>query len=418
MALLIYISSLNNRIEYIFQHIFENILGISIAFTKNETQFNQFTGPKISYCNHDIGGFLNYRQHPFILEQNIKEQHLAFADYRSYKIPFKTPNSVFPFDVFAASFYLLSRYEEYIHKERDEHGRFEGKSSLAYQHGFLKHPVIDEWAYEIVAQIRKHYPDFMAQERKFLLRPTLDIDRPYYYLNDPYLKQKVKKIKYQLKSDPFDIYYQVANWDQKYGLKTVYFFLLGNQHENDTAPSTENQLFRKLIKDISENHPVGIHPSYYAHLKDAEVKRERNLIIKISQRKISISRQHYLLLSLPKTYRDLISAGIKEDYTMAYADVTGFRAGTCTPFFWYDLEKEQAFDLLLHPTTAMDQTLRRYMGLTPDEALKEIKELMQNVKNVNGDFISLWHNESIGDFAHWKGWQTVYVEMLEMGSGN
>ncbi|MBC7653664.1 MAG: hypothetical protein H7098_04215, partial [Oligoflexus sp.] len=117
MALLIYISSLNNRIEYVFQHIFENILGISIAFTKSESQFNQFTGPKISYTSNKIGGFLNFKQHPFILEQNIKKQSLAFAEYESLKIPFKIEGSVFSFDVFAASFYLLSRYEEYTIEE-------------------------------------------------------------------------------------------------------------------------------------------------------------------------------------------------------------------------------------------------------------------------------------------------------------
>jgi len=416
MALLIYISSLNNRIEYVFQHIFENILGVSIAFTKSETHFNQFTGPKISYTPNEIGGFLNFKQHPFILEQNIKKQNLAFAEYELLKIPFKIEASVFNFDVFAASFYLLSRYEEYTTEERDEHGRFAGKSSLSFQNGFLKKPIIDEWAYAIVDKIKKFYPDFKATERNFLLQPTLDIDRPYYYLTDSFFKQKIKKIKDNLKTDPFDIYAQVANWDQKYGLKTIYFFLMGNQHENDIAPPLDNQLFKDLIKEVAENNLVGIHPSYYSHLKAEEVKREKNSLIKISQRKITISRQHYLLLSLPKTYRDLISAGIKEDYTMAFADVAGFRASTCTPFFWYDLEKEEAFDLLIHPTTVMDQTLRKYMNLSPSEAVAEIKILTQNVRNVNGTFISLWHNESINDFGIWKGWKEVYEEMLGMGN--
>jgi hypothetical protein len=413
MALLIYVSQLNNRIEYVFQHIFENILGISIAFTKSETQFNQFTGPKISYTANPVGGFLNFKQHPFILEQNIKKQNLAFAEDKLLKTPFKIEGSVFTFDVFSAAFYLLSRYEEYTIEERDEHGRFEGKSSLAFQNGFLQQPIIDEWAYKIFDKIKKYYPSFNAPERHFLLQPTLDIDRPYYYLTDSFFKQKIKKIKDNLKTDPFDIYDQVANWDQKYGLKTIYFFLMGNQHENDIAPALDNQLFKDLIKEVSENHLVGIHPSYYSHLKAEEVKRERNSLIKLSQRKITISRQHYLLLNLPKTYRDLIAAGIKEDYSMAFADVAGFRASTCTPFFWYDLEKEEAFDLLLHPTAVMDQTLRKYMNLSPSSAAAEIKILIQNVQNVNGTFISLWHNESINDFGVWKGWKEVYEEMLK-----
>src|SRR5690606_25449887 len=118
---------------------------------------------------------------------------------------------------------------------------------------------------------------------------------------------------------------------------------------------------------------------------------------------------------LPETYRALIAAGIKADYTLAFADVAGFRASTCTPFFWYDLTLEKSTDLVLHPTAVMDQTLRRYMNLTPEEGLAIITQLIKNVKAVNGTFISLWHNESINDFGGWKGWKTVYEKMLTLG---
>ena len=71
---------------------------------------------------------------------------------------------------------------------------------------------------------------------------------------------------------------------------------------------------------------------------------------------------------------------------------------------------------MLYPTAVMDQTLRRYMGLSAEEALIFIEELMKNAKAVNGTFISLWHNESINDFGVWKGWKRVYEGMLALGS--
>ena len=415
MALLVYTPHLNTRIAYAFQHIFENILSVDIAFTQIEDTFNSFEDSKISYSDEPLGDELHFKSHPFILEKTIRKFNLAFADVNGKPIPFPVKDSVFNADIFSATFYLLSRYEEYLIKERDEHHRFKGKTSLAYEKGFLYHPVIDEWAFEIADLLKAKFSDFRFSQRRFYFQPTLDIDRPYFYLTDSFFKQKAKKIRYQLNTDPFDIYQQVADWDLQFGTKTVYFFLMGNQHANDPAPSIDNQFFKDIIKEVSENHPVGIHLSYFSNENSSAIKTERNALFKLSERKISISRQHYLMLSFPKTYRNLLAAGIKEDYSMAFADVPGFRAGTCTPFFWYDLEKEEITDLLVHPTTVMDQTLRKYMGLSPEKAIAVLEELIANVKSVNGDFISLWHNESINDFGVWKGWKNVYLKLCEIG---
>jgi hypothetical protein len=171
-----------------------------------------------------------------------------------------------------------------------------------------------------------------------------------------------------------------------------------------------------VLQKIAVNHPVGIHPSYFSNISPEEIAFEKDELVFQIDKEIIISRQHYLMLDLPKTYRNLIAAGLKEDYTLAFADVAGFRASTCTPFFWYDLEKEEITDLKLFPTTVMDQTLKRYMALSIDKANLVIEELMENVKKVNGTFISLWHNESVDDFKGWKGWKKVYLNMLKMGS--
>jgi hypothetical protein len=419
MALLIYTLNFNNRKSYVFEHIFKNILGISYEITDDLNFYKNYNGAKISY-DHHLNNALSFIAHPFINEKEIKKQVFAFADYNELKLPFPVENSVFSFDVFAASFYFLSRYEEYIIKERDQHQRFEGKNSLAFQNGFITRPLIDEWAFAIADKIKKQYPNFEIRARKFQFIPTLDIDRPYYYQTDSFLKSTIKRAKlffkgqFQgLQKDPLDVYEMVKSWDKKYQLKTLYFILVGSKHVFDVAPSIINKTFQKAIKEIAGNQQIGIHPSYFSNLNALEIQHEKQELEIIASQKININRQHYLLLNLPKTYRDLISAGINEDYTLAFADVAGFRALTCTPFFWYDLEKEEITSLLINPTTVMDQTLKKYMNLSPIEALQKISELIKNVKNVNGTFISLWHNESINDFGTWKGWKRVYLAMIE-----
>ncbi len=416
MALLIYTEQPNPRINYVFQHIFNNILGVDFSFCTDLETFKEVKETKIAYSNIDIANCVCFKKHPFIDEKTIQQQNLAFADYDALKIPFAVADSVLGFDVFATSFYFLSRYEEYTSPERDEHLRFEAKHSLAYKNRFLERPLIDEWAYEIASLIKNTFPDFEIKKREFKYIPTLDIDRPFYFKNETLIRRLAKLALNKFKKDPFDVYQQVADWDEKYGLNTIYFFLVGTKHINDVSPGSSNKLYKAVIQQVVKNHQIGIHPSYFAALNPSEVNGEKLQLTEVSNKEISISRQHYLILRFPETYRALIGAGIKADYTLAFADVAGFRASTCTPFLWYDLKEEKTSELLLYPTAVMDQSLRRYMALQPEEASVFVAKLMDNVKSVNGTFISLWHNESINDFGVFKGWKTMYEEMLALGS--
>ena len=98
---------------------------------------------------------------------------------------------------------------------------------------------------------------------------------------------------------------------------------------------------------------------------------------------------------------------------MGYASQVGFRAGTSLPFYFYDLDMEMQTTLLLHPFAVMDGTLNEYMELPIDDAQYLVKELLDYVKEVDGVFISLWHNETLCDNRHWKDWKQVYEYTIE-----
>ena len=100
---------------------------------------------------------------------------------------------------------------------------------------------------------------------------------------------------------------------------------------------------------------------------------------------------------------------------MGFADQTGFRAGICTPFYFYDLENEIKTNLLIVPFQVMDGTLLHYVKLSPGQAFKEIQTLMNEVKNVGGKFVSIWHNETANDLGEWKGYREVFEEMNQLG---
>ena len=119
------------------------------------------------------------------------------------------------------------------------------------------------------------------------------------------------------------------------------------------------------------------------------------------------------MLKLPETYRRLIELDITDDYTMGYNQMVGFRAGICTPFRFYDLDNEQVTPLRVHPFAVMDATLKYYMKVNPEDAMNHIQPLIDEVRAVHGDFVSLWHNESLSENRIWNGWEKVYRQLIQ-----
>ena len=90
--------------------------------------------------------------------------------------PVYQKESAMSFDPFAAGFYLVSRYEEYLPYRKDEYGRFSASESLAYQKNFLHKPMINIWARIIGEKLRYKFPGFNYPGTQYQFIPTIDID--------------------------------------------------------------------------------------------------------------------------------------------------------------------------------------------------------------------------------------------------
>ena len=367
---------------------------------------------------HEFGNFL------------FSIHHDIFMLYWEFSCKLTHPRYEFPFDIFAASFYLITRYEEYLPHLRDNYDRYLPGTSIASKKSFVQKPVVDIWAYQLKAYLRKIFPALEFCNREYRFISSIDIDNAYAYLEKGFMrtagayfrslyKFELSDFKDRLYSqfgfmtDPYDTYEMQLRIQKKYNLKTIYFFLLGDYDLNDKNVSYDSFRFRSLIKYLADYADVGIHPSFASNTNPQKVRKEIMRLNKIVRRDIKNSRQHFLKLRFPQTYRTLIENDITDDYTMGYAHITGFRAGTCTSFRFYDLENEQATPLTIHPFAVMDATLKYYMKLSPEDSLVHMKSLINEVKKVNGTFISLWHNESLSDYKQWKGWATVFEEMVK-----
>lgn len=387
--------------------------------------------PKFVYDKEPLEGGLFFKASGLLSKKGVESIDLDPFDYDGMKafFPVYGEGTAMPFDVFSAIFYLVTRYEEYQPFVKDKHGRFTAHASKSTKLHILNKPVVNIWAARIKELLKEKYPALVFPKRKYKFIPTYDVDSAFAYrqkglvrtiggfvlaIRDLRLKEIAQRLRVltNREKDPFDTFDLQISYQKKYNLKPIYFFLFAHYGQYDKNINTRNSKFRFLVKSIGDYASVGIHLSYYTNEHPELIAKEIKNLKSVLNKDIVCNRQHFLRLVLPTTYRNLIDNDILHDYTMGYAALTGFRAGICTDYNFYDLDLEVETKLRIHPFAVMDGTLNDYMSLSPEDAIEHIKMLVDEVKKVNGTFISLWHNESLSDQQRWKGWRRVYEELL------
>lgn len=432
-TVLLFVPEANSRTLYIFEFLFGTVLGVKYEITTKEVEFQASVLPKINYSPTNFTSGLFLKAHSLLFEKIIGKQEIEEIDYQGYKLFFPTTDDSFlPFDPFACAFYLITRYEEYLPEHTDEHERFADAENLLATLGMHQKPVVDQMAYWIAEKIKENYPGFSIRLRSFQFFTTIDIDNAWAYKNKSFLVStgaflralltgqwnEVKQrliVALGIQTDPYDTYSFIMSTYQGQTGCLKFFFLVGDRNRFDKNISHKNKAFRQLINNLASVCEVGIHPSYASNQKIWLFQKEKERLENIIKRPVTKSRQHYLKLHFPKTYKNLLKSGISDDFTMGFAALAGFRAGTCTPFAFFDLSENQRTELTIHPFQVMDVTLKNYLHMNPEEAWKLTETLMQEVKKVNGTFISLWHNESLKDSGQWSGWRMVFEKVREKG---
>ncbi len=403
----------------------------SDQLNKDNLPLNAFV---VNYGTNLPEGRFNIFSDGLMFKKGIDKQDTGHFRQEGQMYLFPAPAGFdLPFDLFSACFFLLSRYEEYLPFEPDGYGRFEADQSLAFRIGFLEEPVIDQWLLLFKKSLQQKFPDLVFPAQAFRFISTFDIDNPWAFRNKGLLRNMAGGLKAMWQSrysdfqqrlavlrgslqDPFDNYEYIRGIEMKFHFTSIFFFLFGDYDRLDSNYTRNTAQFKNLVQQIGKDHPTGIHPSLRSNFQDRLLPIEYRRYSTLLGKPPAISRQHFLILRFPETYRRLIEMGIKEDYSMGYASYPGFRAGTSCPFNFYDLTAEYETDLVVFPFAVMDVTLQQYLSLTPHEALDRIKKISQMVKQVGGTFLSLWHNESLSGQGIWKGWREVFEGMAEEGT--
>lgn len=434
IMVLIYTEKVTNRVAYIFDTIFSHVLGIEYRLTSDEEAFKASRKPRFSYAKYPLGNELFFRRVELLYQRDIESQELGVDEFEGGMVlfPVHGEGSALPFDPFAASFYLVSRYEEYLPYVRDEYGRFEAAQSIAFKEGVLREPLVNIWAWKIAGLIAKRYKGFEMPEKQYRFIPTIDIDSAWYYRAKGLLRnlggfsRSLSRLDLTgfsdrfnvlagIQDDPFDTYSKQIELIKKYRLQLIYFILFSEYARNDKNLPVNNRKFHVLIKSLADYAQVGIHSSYNSTFSHSKLKMELGRLSLVLNREITMARQHFTRLNLPATYRNFLNFGIRTDFSMGYMHHPGFRAGICDPFPFYDLDLDHVTNLMIYP---FGFAFTSSSAFTPDEKIKIVKDIIQRVRSVNGTMVIVWENAALSRQTAGDGWSDMFEQVIQLAHDN
>lgn len=426
----IFTQDISPRLNYISEHIFRNVLGTDYFITNEKKHFLEQKGLCINYSDEQLEKGIKITPQGLLSQKGIQPvSDISLSEWNGIFCLFtKNNDDPIPFDLFAASFYLMTRYEEFSDKNNDIHGRFDMQESLASKYGFLESPIIDQWVYQLKKTFEKNGNDTSSfSMRKAKVISTFDIDHPFSFRNKGLIKNIFGGVRDIFRKDfselsdriktalhlQEDPYFKALQWIDQFQSELnqpYYLFILNGNYEKygrkTIYPLRRYYQFLQSLKSAI----LGLHPSYSASFNKIKIKQEKEYLEKKIGIKVESNRQHFLRIQLPDTYYQLDALGFEEDFTLVHAGSPGFRAGTSVPFHFYDFEKESPTQLLIRPTVVMDATLISYMNLSPDEALLKLKQLADTCKTYGNDFVMLWHNSNLAGNTKKNPWIKIFIE--------
>lgn len=398
--------------------------------------FNRFPREKEYLDKRNIPNNIIYYEedNDFLAEKNLP---IIFGRPIMKKITSTETKKIYcGIDIFASCFFMLSRWEEYVNKERDEHNRFSSLKSVAYKNNFLHRPVVNEYVFLLYSLMKSIGFSQKIKKREYKMLVTHDVDVPLRFTGwksglveivrdisvrkNPLLAYKnlILKLKTSLKisKDPYDTFDFLMNLSDKYGIKSFFFFMARGNTRFDNRYSLDNPKIKALIERIKQKgHFIGIHPTYNSYNDVKQLTKEINELKKASNiTNISFGRQHFLRFEVPTTWQIWEDNNMKWDSTLSYADREGFRCGVCYEFPVFNILTRKQLNLFERPLIVMEGSFATYQkNVSKQDMIYKIVCLQNRVKKYNGTFVILWHNSSFNTPA-WNKYKGVYEHIMEL----
>lgn len=424
--MLVHIERPSARARYVVSHVLERMLGLSVRYASGAEEFRSATGPRLSYGGELFTGAIHVPWSGAIKDLPGTEP-LVRVDGEQRSIFLVGQEE----DVFAGIFYLLCLWDELKCTQRDEHGRVPSSALFTARHGLADRPWVDEKVLALGRRIQSTWDGEVKGVSRYDHHVTVDMDNILRYAGRPLFRAIGATLKDAMRGDLSSV---AERWRVRAGShddpyvkavellerhresvhRATLFFLVHGQGAFDHASDPAHPATQRLVQRASRTCEIGIHPSYESSTGDhRSIEQERSALQRMIGRRVELTRQHFLRWRLPETLRQLDGSGFLEDHTLGFTDRAGFRAGTCTPFPWYDLEREQETRLMLHPFAVMDSALIEHQQLGPDGVVGTMNRMSDLVRAVGGRFITVWHDRYLSGHREFAPWPEVFTRVLE-----
>ncbi len=418
------------RSRYVLKHLLGTMPGWEAVEIPDLNQFRSVEGPKLLYGKGPVAGAFQIVPQGLLERADTDPVEPPMAAVDSVPVLFPAEQGDLSFDPMAGAFFLLARYEEYGPVPRDLHGRPVTASLHGARHNYLHRPVVDEWLYLLAGAWRNKDLRLPAMRRRFSQVATLDADNGAMYLGRPLWRSVGGAVRDLLRGhvqrvvdraavlrgarpDPYAVHQAFLSLVQQNGASAIVNFLVAPHGRHDHAIDLGTAEMRKALALVAAKAGVGLHPGYASVDRPGQAKAEKQRLEAALGRPVVQSRQHFLRMRLPETYRQLAALGIREEHSMGLHDRAGFRAGTCTPFPFFDLGPGEHATFMVHPFAVMDSALCYKLRLSPLEAVAEACKMVDAVREVQGRFISVWHERFLSGYGDERGWEVVAPSVLE-----
>lgn len=411
--IVIYTTEVTHRLRYTLDTVFAEYFGLSYTLVTDPDQAPA-SGIRINYSGEPLPGWFSVSRSSLLFETGIRPQHPFISRIGDMPVIFQDNGPAdLSFDVFAAVFYLLSRYEEYLPHEQDGHGRYLASNSILSNPVFDFAPVAETWLLYLKTRLLELDPALPFLQHKKAIECTFDIDQAFAYKGRRWpkilgalAKREGQRVLLQGKPDPYDTIPRILDFLRTNPVSAHFFFLMNDRGDYNSSVDPNSTRLGGYIRQCAGLAEVGIHPSYEA-FRDDLLEPERRLLESCLNKPLTHSRQHFLRISFPAYYRWLQNQGIIHDHSLGYPDTPGFRAGFSRPFRFYDLGEERDTALWLHPFCFMDATYIYYKQADTSQIIKKFLGISEQVSKVNGKLVTVSHNDLLGDYCPVNFWEVL-----------
>lgn len=213
-----------------------------------------------------------------------------------------------------------------------------------------------------------------------------------------------------LTKNPYD---RIPDWlklEREFGIKSTFFMFPGNRAHNNDPKYNLNDLDKTISLIKRHGYDLGLHTGIECYKGD-RIAESREFLSQFADIPIKGIRPHYLSASFPEYWGAAADSGFDYSSSLGFDNDIGFFDGVDLPFIPFDIERNEAINIVEIPIAIMDCGLLGDRGEKINAANDNGKKLITRTKESGGILVFDWHQRIM--YQHdYPGWVDILRDLL------